>query len=59
MSRGNSPIVVAPKLGNNGGYIKLRLCLDIRVLTALHVDIKYSLPLYKEIFNFTLLWECR
>src|SRR3990167_6261992 len=42
----NSPLVAAPKKDDNGGYTKLRLCLDTRALNALLVDVKYSLPLH-------------
>jgi hypothetical protein len=39
--------------GKDGGYIKLRLYQNTRAraLNALHVYVKYSLPLIKEICN--------
>ena len=43
--------MAAPKKGDNGGYTKLRLCLDTRGLNALLLDVKYSLPLIKDIFH--------
>ena len=47
----NSPLLAAPKKDDNGLMTKIRLCLDTRGLNGCLQDLRYELPLVRDVFK--------